>query len=183
LCGDSGRRGKGRADERLRPNGRSTEANTLAEAEGGEEGDGSANPLVGLVLVDFEGVSGEVGDPFDDVRPVHVAVAGGAVVADAGDVMEVGADGAAAVGVEPGTFVDEAEAVEDFGVAGVVPVAGLVGDEAVEELFVLVDVGDLVEVITIFEADSDAVGLSCANKLDQGFARGGDRAPSSRCVW
>src|SRR5262249_43014810 len=78
---------------------------------------------VGLALVDLERVQRRPGNASGQVGPVDVAVPWCPVVENAIDIVEMTADRPRREAREPVMTVDEAQAVQDLGVADVVPVA------------------------------------------------------------
>jgi hypothetical protein len=79
------------------------------------------------------------------------------MVADAEHVVQVRADAALAVAIEPLVPVDEPEAVQDFGVAGVVPVPRLLVRKPLEQDVVLVRLWDLVVVVAVLQPASRVI--------------------------
>ena len=78
------------------------------------------------------------------------------MVGEAVYVVDVGADAAGGELVEPEMALDEAETVEDFGVADVQPESCNVRRIVREEAGHFVDRGELVVVVAVFEAERDA---------------------------
>jgi hypothetical protein len=92
------------------------------------------------------------------MRPISGAVAGGAVISEAIDVVDMCADAATAQFVEPAFVALEAEAVEDLCVPNVQPEAGYFRRVIGEEFLHFGDVGKFMEMIAVLETDRDSVG-------------------------
>ena len=120
-------------------------------------------------------LQGDAADSFDPLRPKLIRVAYRMLgsVADAEDVVQVSADAPAAVQVKPLVALVAAEAMEHFSVAGVMPVAGFVEQDAFEECLVFERLGDLVVVVAVFKPDGDAVGTGRSHEFEERAACGG----------
>jgi hypothetical protein len=95
------------------------------------------------------------------------------VVLEADDVVEVDAQAAVAQSFQPAVLVDELKAVQDLGVAHVVPVAGDGRRVVGQQLLGLVRVGDLVVVVAVLQAHGDAQASGLVGQLAQAGLGGG----------
>src|SRR5687768_7192667 len=76
--------------------------------------------------------------------------------------------------IQPNVPVDEAKTVQYLGVTNIVPVAGLLVCQAVEQLFVLLRRRYLVVVVAVLEPDGDSMWLCGANEFLQRLLRAVD---------
>src|SRR5581483_4074876 len=130
-----------------------------------QEGNGVGDGLRRLALVDLEHAQGGRRQPIADVVPLDVAVARRAVVRQPGHVVQVRADAALAVGIEPEALVDEPEPPLHLGMPDVVPVAGELGVVVADQLVGLVRLRDLVVVQAVLDGDRDAGVLRVPREL------------------
>ena len=123
------------------------------------------------MLVDFERPRVEAAYEGQVGGQVAVSAARRAVVDDPIDIVNVRADTPDAVRLHAGAERDIAQPVKDIGVAGVVPVAGVVGIDAVEERGQFGRQRNFVEMDAVFDPEDDAMRAGKLYKLGEGAPR------------
>src|SRR6185312_14484628 len=113
-----------------------------------------------LMLVDLERVPRKVLQALREVAPLHIAVARRTVVANPEHIVKMGADATRTQAVQPRMADDEAQPVQHLRVAHIMPVARLFERQSIEKHVVLRWLRDFVEVVAVFEPNSDAVRLA-----------------------